>query len=90
MNEFTTTAGLTSDKVLSCFSTKVLYEFIIVISNNETVFNIIINFRLTSVAARLLEVQVRIPLGPQMFVSCVGCVGRGLCDGPITCPEEFY
>jgi hypothetical protein len=35
-----------------------------------------------------------IPLGAWMFVSCVyvvfSCVGRGLCDGLITRPEESY
>jgi hypothetical protein len=42
-----------------------------------------------SAAARLL---VRIPPWKWMSISCECCVlsGRGLCVGPITCPEEFY
>ena len=43
-----------------------------------------------SAADRLLGLQVRIPLEEWMSVSCECCVlsGRGLCDGPITRPEE--
>ena len=44
-------------------------------------------------AACLLGSRVRTPLREwMMFVSCVGCVlsGSGLCDGPITRPEESY
>jgi hypothetical protein len=43
-------------------------------------------------ADRLLGLQVRIPLGAWMFVCCKCRVlsGRGLCDGPIACPEESY
>ena len=40
-------------------------------------------------AARLLKSWVRIPLGASMFVCCV-LSGRGLCDEPITRPEESY
>ena len=45
-----------------------------------------------SAADRLLGLRIRIPPGAWMFVSCVCYVlsGRGLCDGPITCPEESY
>jgi len=45
-----------------------------------------------SAAARLLGLQVRIPLGARMSVSCGCCVlsGRGLSAGLITCPEESY
>jgi len=45
-----------------------------------------------SVAARLLGLWVQIPPGAWMSVSCECCVlsGRGLCDGLITHPEEFY
>jgi hypothetical protein len=45
-----------------------------------------------STAARLLRSWVRIPLGARMFVCCECCVllGRGLCDGLITRPEESY
>jgi hypothetical protein len=47
-----------------------------------------------SAAAWLLGSRVRIPLGAWMFVSCLyvvlSCVGRGLCDGLITRPEESY
>jgi hypothetical protein len=45
-----------------------------------------------STAARLLGLWVRIPPGAWMSVSCECCVlsGRGLCDGPITRPEESY
>ena len=45
-----------------------------------------------SAATRLLGLWVRIPPGAWMFVSCEWCVlsGRGLCDGPITRPEESH
>jgi hypothetical protein len=45
-----------------------------------------------STADRLLGLPVRIPPGPWIFVRCECCVwsGRGLCDGPITRPEESY
>ena len=43
-------------------------------------------------AARLLRSWVRIPPGAWMFVCCECCVllGRGLCEGLITRPEESY
>ena len=42
-------------------------------------------------AARLLRLWVLIPPGAWMFFCCECCVlGRGLCDGLITRPEEFY
>jgi len=43
-------------------------------------------------AACLLASQVQIPLGAWIFVSYVvlACVGRGVCDGLITRPEESY
>ena len=45
-----------------------------------------------SAAARLLRLWVRIPPGARMSVCCECCVlsGRGLCDDPITRPEESY
>jgi hypothetical protein len=45
-----------------------------------------------SAAARLLWLWFRIPPGAWSFVSFECCVlsGRGLCDGLITCREEFY
>ena len=45
-----------------------------------------------SAAARLLIFWVRIPPGAWMSVSCVCCVllGRDLCDGLISHPEESY
>ena len=45
-----------------------------------------------SAAARLLGLGVRIPPAAWISVSCECRVlsGRGLCDGPITCPEESY
>ena len=45
-----------------------------------------------SVVARLLGLRVRITPGAWMSVCCECCVlsGRGLCDGLITRPEEFY
>jgi hypothetical protein len=45
-----------------------------------------------SAATRLLGLRVRIPPMAWMFASCECCVlsGRGLCDGPITRPEESY
>ena len=48
--------------------------------------------RRRSAAARLLRLWVRIPPGAWMSVCCECCVlsGRGLCDGPITRPEESY
>ena len=48
--------------------------------------------RRRSAAARLLRSWVRIPPGAWTFVYFECCVlsGRGLCDGLITCPEEFY
>jgi len=43
-------------------------------------------------AAWLLRLQVQIPPGAWMSVSCERCVlsGRGLCDGLITRPKEPY
>jgi hypothetical protein len=48
--------------------------------------------RLGSTAARFLGLRVRIPVSSCSSVSCEWCVlsGRGLCDGPITRPEESY
>ena len=48
--------------------------------------------RRRSAAARLLRLWVRIPPGAWMFVCCECCVlsGKGLCDGLVTRPEEFY
>jgi hypothetical protein len=45
-----------------------------------------------SAAARLLGLWVRIPQVAWMSVSCECCVlsGRGLCDGPITRPDDSY
>ena len=45
-----------------------------------------------SAAARLLGLWVRIPPGARIVVCCECCVfsGRGLCDGPIHCPEKSY
>jgi hypothetical protein len=45
-----------------------------------------------SSAARLLGLWVRIPLRAWMSVCCECCVllGRGLCDGLVTPPEESY
>ena len=51
-----------------------------------------LGLRRGSVAARLLELWVRIPPGAWMSVSCDSCVlsGRGLCDELITRTEESY
>jgi len=48
--------------------------------------------RRRSATARLLGLRVRIPPGAWVSVSSRCCVlpGRGLCDGLITRPEEFY
>ena len=48
--------------------------------------------RRRSTAARPLRLWVRIPPGAWMFVCCECWVllGRGLCDGLITRPEESY
>ena len=45
-----------------------------------------------SLASRLLGLRVRIPPAAWMSVSCECCVlsVKGLCDGPITRPEESY
>jgi hypothetical protein len=49
-----------------------------------------------SAAAWLRGSRVQLPLRAWMFVSflclyvVLSCVGRGLCDGLITCPEESY
>ena len=45
-----------------------------------------------SATARLLRLWVRIPPGAWMSVSCECCVlsDRGLCDEPVTRPEESY
>jgi hypothetical protein len=53
-----------------------------------------LGLRRRSSAAWLLESRVRIALRTWMFVCCVyvvlSGVGRGLCDGLITHPEESY
>ena len=48
--------------------------------------------RCRSLAARLLRLWVRTPLGTWVSVCCECCIlsGRGLCDALITRPEEFY
>ena len=48
--------------------------------------------RRRSSTSRLLRLWVRIPPGAWVFVCCECCVlsGRGLCDGLIIRPEEFY
>jgi hypothetical protein len=46
--------------------------------------------RRRSATARLLGSRVRIPLRVSMFVSCVCCVGSGLCVELITWSEESY
>jgi hypothetical protein len=48
--------------------------------------------RLRSKASRLLGLLFRIPPEAQISLSDECCVlsGRGLCDGPIARPEEFY
>jgi hypothetical protein len=48
--------------------------------------------RRRSAAERLLGSWVRIPLRAWVFVSCTAFMlpRRGLCDGPIPLPEEFY
>jgi hypothetical protein len=47
--------------------------------------------RRRSLAASFAGSRVRIPLGAWMFVVFICCVvGRGLCDGLITRPEESY
>jgi len=49
-------------------------------------------WRRGSVAAHLLGLRDRIPLGAWVSVSCECCVlsGTSLCDGPITRPEDSY
>jgi hypothetical protein len=50
------------------------------------------DLRRRTAAALLLRSWIRISPGAWMFVCCVCCVlsGRGLCDEPITRPEESY
>ena len=50
------------------------------------------SLRVVSATARLLGLWVRIPPGAWMAVTCECCVlsGKGIFDGPITCPEESY
>jgi hypothetical protein len=50
------------------------------------------DLRRGSAAARLLGLRIRISPGAWMSVSreCCGLSGGGLCDGPITRPEESY
>jgi len=45
-----------------------------------------------SAAALLLGLRIRIPPGAWIYVCCACCIlsGRGLCDGPVTRPEEPY
>jgi len=45
-----------------------------------------------SAAVRSLGMRFRLPPGAWVLICCECCVllGRGLCDGPITCPEESY
>jgi hypothetical protein len=46
--------------------------------------------RRRSAATWLLGSRGRIPLGHGCLSVVLSCVGRGLCDGPITGPEESY
>ena len=50
------------------------------------------SLRCRSAAARLLRLWDRIPQGAWMSLSCKCCMlsGRGVCDNPITCPEQSY
>jgi hypothetical protein len=50
------------------------------------------SLRRASTDARLLGLRVRIPLKEWMFVSCECCVlsGSGLCNRPITRPQDCY
>ena len=50
------------------------------------------NLRREPTVDRLLGLRVRNPPGAWMFVCCKCCVlsGKGLCDRPITHPEESY
>ena len=54
--------------------------------------DLLISLGRLSAAARLLGLPVRIPPWAWLSASCECCVlsGRGLCDGPITRPEESY
>jgi hypothetical protein len=48
--------------------------------------------RCGSPAVSLLGLRVRMPPGAWISLSCECCAlsSRGLCNGPITCPEESY
>ena len=50
------------------------------------------DLRRGSAAARLLGLRFLISRGTRISVSCECCVlsRRGLCDGPITRPEDSY
>jgi hypothetical protein len=56
----------------------------------------LLSLRRRSEAAWLLGLHIQTPVGAWMFVSCVymllllSCVGRGLCNGLITRPEESF
>ena len=41
-------------------------------------------------AARIMKKRARMPPTAWMFVSCVCCVGKDLCDGLITSSEKSY
>jgi hypothetical protein len=68
---------------------QVLFTHILVSKLIETRYQSPRGLRRGSAAVRLLGLQVRIPPGAWMSVCCV-LSGRGLCDGPITSPEESY
>jgi len=78
----------TCRSVFKCFSVKILDYYNITVCRSQWPRGL---GRRPS-AARLLRLWVRIPPGAWMFVCCDCCVllGRGLCDGLITRPEESY
>jgi hypothetical protein len=49
-----------------------------------------VRFKLMSAATVFLGSRLRFPQRAWMFVSCVCCVGSGICDVLITRSEESY
>ena len=77
---------------ISVLSAEINYIFFTRLFEDISRFQLPNGLRRVSTADRLLGLRVRIPPGAWMFVCCKCCVlsGRGLCDGPITRPEESY
>jgi hypothetical protein len=77
-------------RVLPFFFLSPFYNFFVVFSTCRSHWPRAL--RRGSAAARLLGLWIRIQTGAWMFVFCEYCglLGRGLCVGIITRPEEYY